>query len=78
MRAGGADGVLITIDDDGPGIEAPMRERVLQRGVRADETGPGYGLGLAIVGDLAELYGGSIALDVSPQGGLRASLRLPG
>lgn len=76
--AGGADGVLITIDDDGPGIEAPMRERVLQRGVRADETGPGYGLGLAIVGDLAELYGGSIALDVSPQGGLRASLRLPG
>ena len=43
-----------------------MRERVLQRGVRADEAAPGSGLGLAIVRDLAELYGGSIALDGAP------------
>ncbi len=71
------DGVHIAIDDDGPGIDESMRQRVLQRGVRADETGPGYGLGLAIVGDLAELYGGSIELGVSPMGGLRVSLRLP-
>ena len=40
-----------------------MREAVLQRGVRADEAAPGSGLGLAIVRDLAELYGGSIALE---------------
>ena len=69
--------VVITVDDDGPGLEASMREAVLQRGVRADEAAPGSGLGLAIVRDLAELYGGSIALGGSPAGGLRARLQLP-
>ena len=54
-----------------------MREQVLQRGIRADETAPGSGLGLAIVRDLAELYNGTIALTDSPLGGLRATLRLP-
>ena len=70
--------VAITVDDDGPGLAASMRENVLQRGVRADEAAPGSGFGLAIVRDLAELYGGSIALSDSPPGGLRATLRLPG
>jgi len=69
--------IVITVDDDGPGLEASMREAVLQRGVRADEAAPGSGLGLAIVRDLAELYGGSIALGPSPSGGLRARLQLP-
>ena len=69
--------VVITVDDDGPGLEASMREAVLQRGVRADEAAPGSGLGLAIVRDLAELYGGSIALTAGPEGGLRARLQLP-
>jgi signal transduction histidine kinase len=49
----------------------------MQRGVRADQTSPGSGLGLAIVRDLADAYGGSISLDRSPQGGLRARLILP-
>ena len=69
--------VAITVDDDGPGLPPALRESVLQRGVRADEAAPGSGLGLAIVRDLAELYGGSIALEDSPAGGLRARLRLP-
>jgi signal transduction histidine kinase len=68
---------LIAIDDDGPGLDDPMREAVLGRGVRADESGPGSGLGLAIVRDLADLYGGSIVLGRSDAGGLRAELRLP-
>lgn len=69
--------VVLTIDDDGPGLPPSMRDRVLQRGVRADEAAPGSGLGLAIVRDLAELYHGSISLEDSPMGGLRARLRLP-
>ena len=69
--------VVITVDDDGPGLEATMRDIVLQRGVRADEAAPGSGLGLAIVRDLAELYGGSISLGAAPMGGLRARLELP-
>jgi signal transduction histidine kinase len=68
--------IILTVDDDGPGLPASMREAVLQRGVRADEAAPGSGLGLAIVRDLAELYGGTITLAGSPMGGLRARLRL--
>lgn len=71
------DTLLVTVDDDGPGLPAEMREKVLQRGVRADEKAAGSGLGLAIVGDLAEVYGGSITLSTSPLGGLRAALTLP-
>ena len=69
--------VVITIDDDGPGIESSKRAVVLQRGVRADETASGSGLGLAIARDLAELYGGSVSLHDSPIKGLRAQLKLP-
>jgi signal transduction histidine kinase len=69
--------VVLTVDDDGPGLDPSLRERVLQRGVRADEAAPGTGIGLAIVRDLAELYGGRIALERAPEGGLRAELRLP-
>ena len=69
--------VVIVVDDDGPGIDPANRERVLQRGVRADEAAPGSGLGLAIVSELAELYGGSLSLDTAPGGGLRVQLVLP-
>jgi signal transduction histidine kinase len=69
--------VVILVDDDGPGLAATLREAVLQRGVRADEAAPGSGFGLAIVRDLAELYGGTISLEGSPLGGLRARLQLP-
>jgi signal transduction histidine kinase len=69
--------LVFTVDDDGPGLDPAMRELALQRGVRADEAAPGSGLGLAIVSDLAELYRGSISLEDSPMGGVRARLRLP-
>jgi signal transduction histidine kinase len=69
--------VEVVIDDDGNGLASEMWEAVLQRGVRADEASPGSGLGLAIVRDLAHAYGGSISVEASPLGGLRARLRLP-
>jgi signal transduction histidine kinase len=69
--------IVIAVDDDGPGIEPSMREAVMQRGVRADESAQGSGLGLAIVRDLAEIYGGSLSLEESPMGGARARLTLP-
>ncbi|MHB1372420.1 MAG: sensor histidine kinase [Thauera sp.] len=67
----------ICIDDDGPGLPADARETVFARGVRADERTPGAGLGLSIVRELAQLYGGEVRLEVSPWGGLRAVLALP-
>jgi signal transduction histidine kinase len=69
--------LVIAVDDDGPGIAPALREAVLQRGIRADEAAPGSGFGLAIVRDLAELYGGAISLEESPLGGARARLTLP-
>ncbi|HWW85932.1 MAG TPA: sensor histidine kinase [Vicinamibacterales bacterium] len=69
--------LTIRVEDDGSGIEMSKRSVVLQRGVRADEATPGSGFGLAIVRDLAELYGGAITLDSSSLGGVRAELRLP-
>jgi signal transduction histidine kinase len=67
----------VTIDDDGPGLAAHLRQAALSRGQRLDETKPGSGLGLSIVSELASLYGGQLSLDGSPKGGLRAVLRLP-
>jgi signal transduction histidine kinase len=69
--------LVVTLDDDGPGLPGALRSRVLERGVRVDEGAPGSGLGLAIVRDLAELYGGSISLEDSPLGGLRARILFP-
>jgi len=66
------------VEDDGPGIPAAEREHVLQRGARADEHTPGHGLGLAMVRDMAGLYGGRLELGDSPLGGCRVELRLPG
>lgn len=68
----------VTIDDDGPGLAPHLRAAATQRGRRLDETKPGSGLGLSIVVDLAAAYGGTLQLNDSPSGGLRAELRLPG
>jgi signal transduction histidine kinase len=69
--------IAITVTDDGPGVDIQMRDQVLRRGVRGDEAAPGSGFGLAIVRELAEIYGGTIALGAAPGGGLQAELRLP-
>jgi signal transduction histidine kinase len=69
--------LVLTVDDDGPGLARDLRSAVLERGVRMDESAPGSGLGLAIVRDLAELYGGDISLDDSRLGGLQARVSLP-
>jgi two-component system sensor histidine kinase PhoQ len=66
------------VEDDGPGISGADRARVLERGVRADEKVPGHGLGLAMVRDTVDLYGGRLAIEQSDLGGARISLALPG
>lgn len=70
--------VVIWIEDDGPGLETGQIAQVLRPGERLDETAPGFGFGLSIARELAELYGGALDLDASALGGLRVSLRLPG
>jgi signal transduction histidine kinase len=72
------DFVEFLVEDDGLGIPESERERIFDRGVRLDSGKPGTGLGLAIVRDVAEIYGGSVALEESEDmGGLLVRLRLP-
>ena len=74
----GVSGVVISVADDGPGIPAPDRERVLKRFVRLDSSRrtPGTGLGLSLVAAIAELHGGRIEL-IDNQPGLRVEFMLP-
>lgn len=76
-NVGGA-ALVLTIEDDGPGLSEDAIRMVLKRGMRLDESVPGSGLGLSIVRDIAELYGGTLTLGRSALGGLSAQLRLPG
>jgi two-component system, OmpR family, osmolarity sensor histidine kinase EnvZ len=73
--------LTVTVDDDGPGIPAKLREEVFKPFLRLDDARNqdegGTGLGLAIARDIARSHGGDIALGDSPQGGLRATVRVP-
>lgn len=84
----GADGerwAEIAVEDNGPGIAAADRARAVERFVRLDaaRTGPGGGLGLAMVSAVARLHGGSLVLSdpasefASGSKGLLAILRIP-
>lgn len=69
--------VMLSVDDDGPGIPMASRETVFDLGARLDETVPGSGLGLAITRELVAHYGGRIWLEASRLGGTRACVELP-
>ena len=73
--------VVLTIDDDGPGIPATERARVLQRFVRLDDARSrdegGSGLGFSIVDEVVRAHGGSMSIEQSPLGGARIVITLP-
>jgi signal transduction histidine kinase len=69
--------VTIVIEDDGPGLLPDQIPQALRPGERIDESAPGFGFGLPITRELAELYGGELNLNTSALGGLRVTLRLP-
>lgn len=76
-RAPNSTMLLIRIEDNGPGLTPDEAKKVLRRGVRLDEKTPGSGLGLDIVKELVDVYGGTLELKRSELGGLLAELRLP-
>jgi signal transduction histidine kinase len=67
---------LLTIEDDGPGVPEAELGRIGERGRRFDESKQGSGLGLSIVGDIADLYGLSVTYGRSGLGGLRVAIRV--
>lgn len=71
-------GLLLSVEDDGPGIEPDQVDRILQRGVRGDERVQGHGIGLSIVQDIVRAYQGELAVDRSAElAGARFSVNLP-
>lgn len=68
--------VVIQVKDDGLGIQSHEIARILERGVRADQSTPGHGIGLAIVRDIIQVYGGELAIENNRTGGLCVTLRL--
>jgi signal transduction histidine kinase len=84
VRLEGGDGAQITIavEDDGPGIAADEREKVLEPFYRSDvartlREGSGFGLGLAIARAIAEAHRGALVLAERPGGGLQARIAWP-
>jgi two-component system sensor histidine kinase MprB len=74
-----AQGVL-TVDDEGPGIDESDRPHIFDRFYRSEESRamPGSGLGLAIVRQVIDRHGGRIEVSQAPSGGARFAVRLPG
>lgn len=66
----------LIIEDDGPGIPASMVERVMDRGVRADPSTAGHGIGLAVVRDIIKLYNGTLLISRNSAGGARVAVTL--
>ncbi|MBF0187136.1 MAG: sensor histidine kinase [Magnetococcales bacterium] len=71
------EGLWILVEDDGPGIPPSEWETVCTRGRRLDETTPGSGLGLDIVKNLIDSYGGALTLEHPGMGGTSILVRLP-
>jgi signal transduction histidine kinase len=69
--------IAIVVEDDGPGLPPEAWEVVFKIGERWDGGSEGSGLGLSIVRDLVQLYGGTVRLDRSGLGGLKVWLELP-
>lgn len=70
--------LTLSVEDDGPGIPAEQQQAILSRGIRLDEATPGHGIGLAMVRDIIEGYGGHLTIGHSPLGGARLQVVLPG
>jgi signal transduction histidine kinase len=72
-----ATGFALNVEDDGPGIPLDRRDQVLNRGTRLDEQTDGHGLGLGIVRDIVDTWGGVLRLEESEWGGLKVVIELP-
>lgn len=68
--------IIIQVKDDGPGIPSHEATRILERGVRADQSIPGHGIGLAIVRDIVQVYEGEMTIENNSEGGACITLYL--
>jgi two-component system sensor histidine kinase PhoQ len=69
--------LFLRVEDDGPGIPSEMVRYVMQRGRRAESDIAGHGIGLSIVRDIVQVYGGTLEIGVSKWGGAAVNVWLP-
>ena len=72
--------LLLAVDDRGPGVPAPQRERIFEPFYRlpgASEREGGVGLGLALVQSIARRHGGAVRCEARDGGGVRFVIALP-
>ena len=70
--------IEIRVEDDGKGLDPERASEAMARGARLDESHPGQGIGLAVVNELVNAYGGRIEVQRSPLGGAAVIVTLPG
>lgn len=73
--------VVLVVEDDGPGIDAALRDRLFepfeQGSMAAHDAKPGTGIGLSLVRQFVELHQGTVTVDDGQQGGARFEVRMP-
>jgi two-component system sensor histidine kinase PhoQ len=77
LPGAGRAGLLLRVEDDGPGIDPARAPEVLQRGRRMDQRLPGQGIGLSVAADIVAVYGGQLEVGASTLGGAALEVRFP-
>ncbi|MCZ4337120.1 ATP-binding protein [Shewanella colwelliana] len=68
---------VLIVEDDGPGVAQNIRQRIIERGVRADTQKAGQGIGLAVCNEIAISYGGQLLIETSELEGAKFIIRIP-
>lgn len=67
----------LRVEDDGPGVAESLRQKILERGVRADTHSPGQGIGLAVCHEIVQSYNGTLTIEESNLEGAMFRIRIP-
>ncbi|TCN83610.1 sensor histidine kinase [Shewanella fodinae] len=70
-------GFELLVEDDGPGVEDNLKQRIIERGVRADTQSPGQGIGLAVCNEIVNSYGGTLKIEDSSLEGACFRINIP-
>lgn len=76
-QATGKAQIMLSIEDDGCGIEPDLRQQILARGQRADSINSGQGIGLSVAAEIVSDYGGEVRIESSSLGGAAIHVTLP-